>query len=113
MYILLKVFTEAVQNCVSINNEIIPNFQDVVEIIMNFWIYTSIKTNSQKKWSFGKDQTFIWQYTEQKCLELPEMHVKGLLWTACFAFEKHKRQRVFLKKSPCVSQPLENTEKRL
>lgn len=54
MYILLKVFAEAVQNCVSINNEIIPIFQDVVEIIMNFWIYTSIKTISQKNEALGK-----------------------------------------------------------
>lgn len=54
MYILLKVFAEAVQNCVSINNEIIPIFQDVVEIIMNFWIYTSIKTTSQKNEALGK-----------------------------------------------------------
>lgn len=55
MYIFLKVFAEPVQNYVSINKEIIPIFQDAIEIIMNFWIYTSIKTTSQKNEGFGKD----------------------------------------------------------
>lgn len=58
MYVFLKVFAEPVQNYVSINHEIIPIFQDAIEIIMNFWMYTSIKTISQQNEGFGKDQTF-------------------------------------------------------
>lgn len=99
MYIFLKVFAEPVQNYVSINNEIIPIFQDAIEIIMNLWIYTLIKTTSQKNEAFGKDQTFISQHTAWKCLE---RGYKDLLWTVCCAFEKYKRQKLSPKNSPCV-----------
>lgn len=54
MYIFLKVFAEPVQNYVSINNEILPIFQDAIEIIINFWIYTLIKTTSQNPEGFRK-----------------------------------------------------------
>lgn len=113
MKVFLKVFAEPVQNYVSINNTIVQIFQDAVEITMNFWIYRSIKTTSQKNEGFGKDQTFLWQYATPKCLEPLQWMWKIFRGTSLCALDQNKRQRVFPKNSPCVWQPLVKTEERL
>lgn len=59
------------QNCVNINNKYVQIFQDVIKIIMNFWIYKSNKATNKKIKGFEKDDMEMRRIAAMDVKDLP------------------------------------------